>query len=78
MEISLAGLVGAAIGTAASALFYGRLVDAIEAGLRRGRTEAEDSAAFAAELGLLRRGILAADMLLCAGLGYWIGLKVGG
>ena len=33
-----------------------------------------DSAARA----LLRRGVLAIDMLLCAGLGYWIGQKIGG
>jgi hypothetical protein len=78
MELSLAGLVGAALGTAASALFYGRLIDAIEAALRKGRGAEDDSATFAQELALLRRGVLAADMLLCAGLGYWIGLKIGG
>jgi hypothetical protein len=77
MELSLAGLIGAVVGTAISALFYGRLIDAVEALLRRGRSPAE-GATSVEELALLRRGILAADMLLCAGLGYWIGLKVGG
>ena len=76
MELSLAGLIGAALGTAASALFYGRLIDAVEAVVRRNRT-AEDTTS-ARELALLRRGILAADMLLCAALGYWIGVKIGG
>ena len=78
MELSLAGLIGAALGTAVSAVLYGRLVDAVEAHLRKGRAASEDSATFAQELALLRRGILAADMLLCAGLGYWIGVKIGG
>ncbi|HLH95254.1 MAG TPA: hypothetical protein VKW08_09050 [Xanthobacteraceae bacterium] len=78
MELSLAGLIGAALGTAASALFYGRLIDVVETALRKSRTAAENPATFAQELALLRRGILAADMLLCAGLGYWIGLKIGG
>jgi hypothetical protein len=58
MELSLAGLIGAVVGTMVSAVFYGPLVDAVERALRR--------------------GILAADMLLCAGLGYWVGLKFGG
>ena len=37
-----------------------------------------DRASLANEIALLRRGILAADMLLCAGVGYWIGLTLGG
>ncbi len=77
MEISLAGLIGAVVGTMVSAVFYGPLVDAVEGALRRGAVT-EDRATFAQEIALLRRGILAADMLLCAGLGYWVGLKIGG
>ncbi len=77
MELSLAGLIGAVVGTMVSAVFYGPLVDAVEGALRK-RATTEDRATFAQEIGLLRRGILAADMLLCAGIGYWIGLKIGG
>jgi hypothetical protein len=76
MELSFAGLIGAALGTAASALFYGRLIDAVETVVRKNRTAQDRTSA--QELALLRRGILAADMLLCAGLGYWIGMKIGG
>ena len=78
MELSLAGLIGATVGTAASAMIYGRLIDAVEAALRKARRSDEDKVTFAQELSLLRRGILATDILLCAGLGYWIGLKIGG
>ena len=78
MELSLAGLIGAVLGTMVSAALYGPLVDAIEGGLRKRRSTTEDRATFAQEIALLRRGILAADMLLCAGIGYWIGLMIGG
>jgi hypothetical protein len=78
MELSLAGLIGAALGMMVSAALYGPLIDTVEGGLRKRRAATEDRATFAQEIAMLRRGILAADMLLCAGLGYWIGLAIGG
>jgi hypothetical protein len=78
MELSLAGLIGAVLGTMVSAAIYGPLIDAIEGVLRKRRAVTDDRATFAQEVALLRRGILAADMLLCAGIGYWIGLTIGG
>jgi hypothetical protein len=78
MDISLAGLIGAAVGTAVSAAIYGRLVERIETALRKGRRAEDDRGTFAQEIALLRRGVLAVDILLCAGLGYWIGQKIGG
>jgi hypothetical protein len=78
MELSFAGLIGAVLGTMVSAALYGPLIDAIEGALRKRRTAIEDRATFAQEIALLRRGILAADMLMCAGAGYWIGLTIGG
>jgi hypothetical protein len=78
MELSLTGLIGAVLGTAVSAVVYGPLIDAIERALRKRRAANEDRATFAQEVALLRRAILAADILLCAGIGYWIGLTIGG
>jgi hypothetical protein len=78
MELSLAGLIGAVLGTAVSAALYGPLVDAVEGALRKRRAATEERGTFAQEIALLRRGILAADMLLCAGVGYWIGVTIGG
>jgi hypothetical protein len=78
MELSLAGLMGAVLGTIVSAALYGPLIDAIEGALRKRRAVTDDRATFAQEIALLRRGILAADILLCAGIGYWIGLTIGG
>jgi hypothetical protein len=78
MELSFTGLLGAVLGTMVSAALYGPLIDAVEGALRKRRAATEDRTTFAQEIALLRRGILAADMLLCAGLGYWIGLTIGG
>ena len=78
MELSLAGLIGAVLGTIVSAAIYGPLIDAFEGALRKRRAVTDDRATFAQEIALLRRGILAADMLLCAGIGYWIGSTIGG
>jgi hypothetical protein len=78
MELSLAGLIGAVLGTIVSAATYGPLIDAIEGRLRKHRVTTDDGATFAQEIALLRRGVLAADLLLCAGLGYWIGLAIAG
>jgi hypothetical protein len=78
MELSLAGLIGAVVGTIASALVYGRLIEAFEGAVRKARGATDDHQTFAQEIALLRRGVLAADMLLFAGLGYWLGQKIGG
>jgi hypothetical protein len=79
MDISLAGLLGAVLGTIAAALVYAPVVGAIEKTLRRARpSEPQERAALAQEIALLRRGVFAADILLCAGIGYWIGQMIGG
>jgi hypothetical protein len=78
MDLSLSGLLGAVLGTIVSAVVYGPLISVIEGGLQRSRDATEDPATFGQELPLLRRAVLATDMLLCAGLGYWIGQRFGG
>ena len=72
MEISLGGLVGAMAGTIVAALAYGTLIDFIERRMTARRSPQEQPAS-APELALLRRGVLAIDILLFAGLGYWVG-----
>jgi hypothetical protein len=78
MELSFAGIVGAAIGTMVSAAIYMPLGGAIERTLRGGRPKAQESESFELELALLKRVILAVDMVACAALGYWIGSRLGG
>jgi NADH-quinone oxidoreductase subunit I len=65
MELSFAGLIGAVLGTVVSAVLYGPLIDAVEGALRKHRIATEERSTFAQEIALLRRGILATDMLLC-------------
>jgi hypothetical protein len=77
MEISLWGLIGAMLGTALAALTYGRLIDALESWLKARRSPQEGPMP-TTELAMLRRGVLAFDLLLLAGIGYWIGHELGG
>jgi hypothetical protein len=74
IDISLGGLIGAVVGTIIAAVAYGPLADAIERALTAGRAPAAgDGATDRQELALMRRGVLAFDILLFGGLGYWIG-----
>jgi hypothetical protein len=79
MAISYAGLAGATVGLVVAAVIYGSLAAAIERRVRARRVAAaEDHATFAQDLALLRRGVLAFDILVFGGLGYWIGDTIGG
>ena len=79
IDISLGGLIGAIVGTVIAAASYGMLVTLIEHWFkgRRGAM-AEDRATLQRELALLRRTVLAIDILLFGGVGYWIGDRIGG
>jgi hypothetical protein len=75
MDLSLAGLIGAVIGTIVAALAYVPLVTLVERGLRsRASTgSADERESLERETSLLRRTVLAADIIVFAGLGYWLG-----
>jgi hypothetical protein len=73
IDISLAGLIGAVIGIVIAGAVYGTVIDTIERWLAARRDSREHPGE---EVALLRRGVLAADMLLFAGLGYWIGYRI--
>ncbi|HEY7246620.1 MAG TPA: hypothetical protein VH678_22330 [Xanthobacteraceae bacterium] len=78
IDISLAGLVGAIIGTAIAAVAYAPLVEAIERRLRT-RSAGDDDidrSIMRQEISLLRRGVFAADVAVFAGLGYWLAAAV--
>jgi glycerol uptake facilitator-like aquaporin len=78
MEISLAGLLGAIIGTVVAAVTYGPVVNVVERAFRsRGAPQtATERATFENELLVLRRAVLAVDILVFAGLGYWLGMLI--
>ena len=78
VDLSPAGLLGAVIGTAIAALVYGRVVALVERVLRaRDRSESGmEGEAF--ERALLLRVVLAIDIIVFAGIGYWLGAMIGG
>jgi len=82
IDISFAGLIGAFIGTVIAALAYAPLVSSIERHLRAraaGAGTAEntvDNGILRQEISLLRRGVFAADIIVFAGLGYWLAARL--
>jgi hypothetical protein len=75
LDISLAGLIGAIVGTAIAGVTYHLSIGALDRQMReRTKTQtAEEQDKADTAMSLIRRVILATDVLLFAGLGYWIG-----
>jgi hypothetical protein len=74
IDISLGGIIGAIVGTIVAALAYGTLASLIERALAARRAqEPQEPGVAGNELAMLRRGVLTFDILIFAGLGYWIG-----
>ena len=80
IDISLAGLVGAIVGTAVAALAYGRLVGWAERAVwgRGSAPSTEEPRALEQERSMLRRAVLAIDVVVLAGIGYSLGVKMWG
>src|SRR5262249_61995071 len=80
MDLSLAGLIGAVIGAVVAALAYVPLVTFVERGLRSRASagSADERDSFEQEASLLRRAVLAADIIVFAGIGYWLGGMIRG
>jgi hypothetical protein len=79
INLSLAGLVGAVIGTIVAALAYVPLVTFVESALRSRASSgsADERETFEQEISLLRRAVLAADIIVFAGIGYWLAGMIG-
>jgi hypothetical protein len=80
IDLSLAGLVGAILGTVVAAIVYAPLVAMAERGFKaRGQPQtAEEQQMLGEEISLLRRTVLAVDIIVLGGIGYWLGQTVGG
>jgi hypothetical protein len=80
LDLSLFGILGAFVGTAVAAVAYGPAVQTIERAFRaRGEPQtAGERATFESELSVLRRAVLAVDIMLFAGIGYWLGSLIEG
>jgi hypothetical protein len=77
INLSLAGLLGAVIGTVVVALIYVPLVDFVERGMRSRADSGAEGETLEQEISLLRRAVFAADIIVLAGVGYWLGGMVG-
>jgi hypothetical protein len=80
IDLSAWGLVGAIAGTVVAAVNYVAVIGFVEKSLRahdRSQT-AEERAEFERKIGVMRRSVLALDILLFGGLGYWLGEALGG
>jgi hypothetical protein len=80
INLSLVGLVGAVVGIVVAAVVYGPVVARVERGFRARQPSrtAEEQATLALELSLLRRAVLAVDIIAFAGIGYWLGQRLAG
>ena len=78
VDLSPAGLLGAVIGTAIAALVYGRVVAWVERALRARDRSESGMEGEALEHALLLRVVLATDIIVFAGIGYWLGAMIGG
>jgi hypothetical protein len=80
MELSLGGLIGAMIGSALGAVNSIAIIAYANGWLRARLAISNDAeqARFEERAALMRRGILAANIVLCASIGYWFGMTLGG
>ena len=80
MGLSLGGLLGAIAGTVLAAVNYALVIGFVDRSLRAhdlSQTQ-QDRETFERKLGIMRRTVLALNLLLFGGLGYWIGDAIGG
>jgi hypothetical protein len=80
MELSLAGLLGALIGTVLGVINFAVIVGFVE-GRLRALDKSEPGAEreeFERKISIMRRTILGIDIFVFAGLGYWLGKTIGG
>lgn len=80
MELSLGGLAGAAIGAALGAVNFAIIAPMIDGRLRAAATPDTPEAREEVERRIAgaRRSVLAFDMLVFVGAGYWAGTALGG
>ncbi len=80
LDISLAGLIGAIVGTVVAGVNYHLFIGVLERWMReREQTQtAEERDTSDVKLSLVRRIVLTVDLFAFAAAGYWIGKTVWG
>ena len=80
MDYSLPGFIGAFVGVVIGVINYGVVIEFVEARLRkldRSQTQ-EERDEFERKISLMRRIVLAIDIVAFSAVGYWFGRTVGG
>jgi hypothetical protein len=80
MELSLAGLIGALVGTILGVINFALIVGFVESRLRaldKSQPGAEREE-FERKISIMRRTILGLDIFVFAGVGYVLGKTIGG
>jgi hypothetical protein len=78
LDISVAGLIGAIVGTMVAGVNYHLYIGVLERAMREQTLIAEERDANEAKLSLIRRIVLTVDLFAFAAAGYWIGKSVWG
>jgi hypothetical protein len=73
MELTLGGLLGAMAGAIFGGANYAMLIGYLDGLLRSMEGTEAERKEFASNVSVMRRAILGFDVLMCAGLGYWLG-----
>jgi len=75
MNISLAGLIGAIVGTVIAGVSYHLFIGVLESRMRERQQlqTAEERDNFDVQMSLVRRIVLTTDLFVFAAAGYWIG-----
>ena len=80
MDYSLPGFIGAFVGVVIGVINYGVVIAIVEAKLRkldRSQTR-EERDEFERKISLMRRIVLAIDIVAFSVVGYWFGRTIGG
>ena len=73
MELTLGGLVGAMVGAIFGGANYAMLIGTLDGLLQSTQGNEAEREEFGSNVSVMRRAILGFDVLICAGLGYWLG-----
>jgi hypothetical protein len=75
MELTLGGLLGAIAGALIGALNYAALIGYLDGWLKSAEGAEAERADFESNVSAMRRAILGFDVVICAGIGYWLGTR---
>jgi len=73
IDLSLAGLLGAMVGTVVAGVLYHLFVGVLERAMREREQSAPERDAVEFRLSIVRRTVLTTDLIIFAALGYWLG-----